>query len=214
VGEVSGRVADGGAEDARAASLVGAAVVIWTTPRGRCRQPRDQLLAEDRLRLYRSHRRRADNWAKTATFILADKLAADVFKQARVDRLSRSARRVRGDAAACLRIPARQGGYDFDVPLLAGDHVTDDAGTGFVHTAPGHGREDFEIWTATRALRARGINPRSPTPSMRTARSPRSARLHRQARHQRQGREGRRQRGRDQGAGRNGNNKGKYNGGY
>ena len=28
------------------------------------------------------------------------------------------------------------GGYDFDVPLLAGDHVTDDAGTGFVHTAP------------------------------------------------------------------------------
>ena len=39
-------------------------------------------------------------------------------------------------------------GYDFDVPLLAGDHVTDDAGTGFVHTAPGHGREDFEVWTA------------------------------------------------------------------
>jgi isoleucyl-tRNA synthetase len=37
-------------------------------------------------------------------------------------------------------------GYDFDVPLLDGDHVTDDAGTGFVHTAPGHGREDFEIW--------------------------------------------------------------------
>jgi len=36
-----------------------------------------------------------------------------------------------------------QGGYDFSVPLLAGDHVTDDAGTGFVHTAPGHGREDF-----------------------------------------------------------------------
>ncbi len=54
-------------------------------------------------------------------------------------------------------------GYDFDVPLLAGDHVTDDAGTGFVHTAPGHGREDFEIWTANaRALEARGINPAIP----------------------------------------------------
>ena len=38
------------------------------------------------------------------------------------------------------------GGYDFPVPLLAGDHVTDDAGTGFVHTAPGHGREDFDAW--------------------------------------------------------------------
>src|ERR1019366_1406482 len=41
-------------------------------------------------------------------------------------------------------------GYDFDVPLLVGDHVTDDAGTGFVHTAPGHGREDFEIWSANK----------------------------------------------------------------
>ncbi len=35
------------------------------------------------------------------------------------------------------------GGYTFDVPLLAGDHVTDDDGTGFVHTAPGHGQEDY-----------------------------------------------------------------------
>jgi isoleucyl-tRNA synthetase len=34
-------------------------------------------------------------------------------------------------------------GYGFDVPLLEGDHVTDEDGTGFVHTAPGHGREDF-----------------------------------------------------------------------
>ena len=55
------------------------------------------------------------------------------------------------------------GGYDFVVPLLAGDHVTDDAGTGFVHTAPGHGREDFDIWTANaRELEARGINTTIP----------------------------------------------------
>jgi isoleucyl-tRNA synthetase len=33
------------------------------------------------------------------------------------------------------------------VPLLDGDHVTDDAGTGFVHTAPSHGADDFVIWT-------------------------------------------------------------------
>jgi isoleucyl-tRNA synthetase len=42
--------------------------------------------------------------------------------------------------------PQGRGGYAFDVPLLAGDHVTDDAGTGFVHTAPGHGADDFDIW--------------------------------------------------------------------
>ncbi len=36
-----------------------------------------------------------------------------------------------------------EGGYDFDVPALCGDFVTDDAGTGFVHIAPGHGADDF-----------------------------------------------------------------------
>ena len=44
-----------------------------------------------------------------------------------------------------------------------GDHVTDDAGTGFVHTAPGHGREDFDVWTANaRELEQRGINTTIP----------------------------------------------------
>ena len=53
--------------------------------------------------------------------------------------------------------------YEFLVPLLDGDHVSDDTGTGFVHTAPGHGREDFDIWTANaRALEARGINSAIP----------------------------------------------------
>ncbi len=40
--------------------------------------------------------------------------------------------------------------------MLDGDHVSDDTGTGFVHTAPGHGREDFDVWIANaRALAAR-----------------------------------------------------------
>ncbi len=37
------------------------------------------------------------------------------------------------------------GGYDFDVRLLPADFVTDDAGTGFVHIAPGHGGDDFDL---------------------------------------------------------------------
>ncbi len=54
-------------------------------------------------------------------------------------------------------------GYDFMVPMLAGDHVTDDTGTGFVHTAPGHGREDFDVWMENKAeLEARGINTAIP----------------------------------------------------
>ena len=35
--------------------------------------------------------------------------------------------------------------YDFDVPAILGDHVTTDAGTGIVHTAPGHGQDDFVV---------------------------------------------------------------------
>ncbi|MDP6567325.1 MAG: isoleucine--tRNA ligase [Alphaproteobacteria bacterium] len=54
-----------------------------------------------------------------------------------------------GDLARTLCAhPWRGRGYEFDVPLFPGDHVTDDTGTGFVHTAPGHGAEDFEVGTA------------------------------------------------------------------
>ena len=143
-----------------------ACVVIWTTtpwtlPGNRAISYSPKIA----YGLYRVTDAPADNWAKTGdTLILADKLAADVFKQARVAGYEK----VQDVPAAVLAgivcaHPLKGMGYDFDVPLLAGDHVTDDAGTGFVHTAPGHGREDFEIWTANaRALEARGINPAIP----------------------------------------------------
>lgn len=35
--------------------------------------------------------------------------------------------------------------YDFEVPVVLGTHVTTDSGTGAVHTAPGHGQEDFVV---------------------------------------------------------------------
>ncbi len=44
--------------------------------------------------------------------------------------------------------PLRGRGYDHDVPVLFGDFVTTEAGTGFVHIAPGHGEEDFELGRA------------------------------------------------------------------
>jgi isoleucyl-tRNA synthetase len=56
-----------------------------------------------------------------------------------------------------------EGNYMFPIPLLDGDHVTDDVGTGFVHTAPSHGREDFEIWMQEKSfLEQRGIDTRIP----------------------------------------------------
>jgi isoleucyl-tRNA synthetase len=41
--------------------------------------------------------------------------------------------------------PWRGQGYDYDVPLMAGDFVTVETGTGFVHIAPGHGADDFVL---------------------------------------------------------------------
>jgi len=35
--------------------------------------------------------------------------------------------------------------YDRKSPIILGEHVTSDAGTGAVHTAPGHGLEDYEV---------------------------------------------------------------------
>jgi isoleucyl-tRNA synthetase len=96
------------------------------------------------------------NWAKNGDrFILADKLALEVLRQARVTAYKK-VRPVRQDELQHIwcRHPLAGfgGGYNFLVPLLEGDHVTDDTGTGFVHTAPGHGREDFEIWIENKSL--------------------------------------------------------------
>ncbi|HEY1097206.1 MAG TPA: class I tRNA ligase family protein, partial [Alphaproteobacteria bacterium] len=38
--------------------------------------------------------------------------------------------------------------YNFDVPVLAGDFVTTETGTGFVHIAPGHGEDDYRLGKA------------------------------------------------------------------
>ena len=36
-------------------------------------------------------------------------------------------------------------GYDYDVPMLEGDFVTLEQGTGIVHMAPSHGPDDFNL---------------------------------------------------------------------
>jgi isoleucyl-tRNA synthetase len=80
--------------------------------------------------------------------LLADLLAEDVAKQAKM-MLSRVRTVEQSELAATVCAhPFRSLGYDYEVPLLAGAHVTADTGTGFVHTAPGHGEDDFELITS------------------------------------------------------------------
>ncbi len=143
-----------------------ASVLIWTTTPWTI--PGNRAIAFSRRIPYGRYRvtdAPAGNWAKVgATYILAQSLAQSVFDAAKVAGFEFLGE-VKGDALAAMVCahPLQAHGYGFVVPLLDGDHVTEDAGTGFVHTAPGHGREDFELWTAnTRLLQERGIETRIP----------------------------------------------------
>jgi len=78
--------------------------------------------------------------------ILANALLKDVLKQIGVEEYKTIAELKGADFAGTICAhPLANKGYDFDVPMLPGDHVTTDSGTGLVHTAPGHGPEDFEL---------------------------------------------------------------------
>ncbi|WP_226579368.1 isoleucine--tRNA ligase [Acuticoccus sediminis] len=134
--------------------LTGASVVIWTTTPWTI--PGNRAVAYGpgiAYGLYRVTEAPEGNWLKAgARLVLADSLADEVMKSTRVTEFVR-VRDVTGEELSGYRASHplaghESGGYTFPVPILPGDHVTDDAGTGFVHTAPGHGVEDFEVWMA------------------------------------------------------------------
>ncbi|HEY0327918.1 MAG TPA: isoleucine--tRNA ligase [Rhodopseudomonas sp.] len=155
-------------EDLKNYGYENVSIVIWTTTPWTLPGNRAiSFSSKISYGLYKVTDALADNWAKNGDqFILADMLAEAVFKQARVNSYEKLSE-IPADALKSLQCahPLRGvgGGYEFTVPLLDGDHVTDDTGTGFVHTAPGHGREDFDIWMHNaRALEARGISSAIP----------------------------------------------------
>ncbi len=145
-------------------NLMGASVVIWTTtpwtlPGNRAISYSPKI----KYGIYEVKVAPAGNWAKPGErFILSDKLAPEVMKAAKVDDYVREQDVDPHKIIACYH-PLKDKGYDFLVPMLAGEHVTDDTGTGFVHTAPGHGREDFDVWMANKKeIEALKINPAIP----------------------------------------------------
>ncbi|KHJ55714.1 isoleucine--tRNA ligase [Aureimonas altamirensis] len=162
--------------------FAGAAVVIWTTTpwtipgnRAVTYNPR---IAYGLYEVTAPETAEAPRWAHQGQrYLIADALASDVMAKARVPEggyvrladvpaaaledmvLDHPLRGWRPEGAAATAGEP----YAFPVPLLVGAHVTDDAGTGFVHTAPGHGTEDFEAFIdARRALEQRGIDTTIP----------------------------------------------------
>jgi len=92
---------------------------------------------------------RAEIGAKLA---LATSLAEDVLQQAQIEEYeclgTFNAKDIEGTICAHPLAALDQSYAAFPVPALQGDFVTDEAGTGFVHVAPGHGEDDFYLGVA------------------------------------------------------------------
>jgi isoleucyl-tRNA synthetase len=130
-----------------------ASVVIWTTTPWTI--PQNRAVAfnpEISYGLYEIGEVAEGATAKTGELLLvAVKLAEAVFTAGKVASHA-LLREVSGEELGRLilahpfrSIEGGNGEWDYLVPMLPGDHVTDDAGTGFVHTAPSHGDDDYQL---------------------------------------------------------------------
>ncbi|MFN3628008.1 MAG: isoleucine--tRNA ligase, partial [Parvibaculum sp.] len=122
-------------------ALHGSSIVIWTTTPWTI--PANRAISYSPKIAYGLYEVKATG----EKLVLADALAEQVKRDAKIEDWTRL-RDVRADdlRGVVCKHPFNGQGYNFDVPLLAGDHVTEEAGTGFVHTAPGHGQDDYFIW--------------------------------------------------------------------
>jgi isoleucyl-tRNA synthetase len=131
--------------------LEGANFVIWTTTPWTLPSNRGMAYGADMdYALYEVKAIAEGSKAKVGEkLVLSKKLSEQVQKDAKISELTELASFKGKDFAGTITAhPLRGKGYDFDVPLLAGDFVTEDTGTGFVHIAPSHGEDDFNLGLA------------------------------------------------------------------
>ena len=132
-------------------ALAGASAAIWTTTPWTIPGNRAIAFGEDiDYAVYEIAEIAGDSLAVAGEkVLLAEALSAQVFAETGVTGARKTASLSGRDLAGTVcRHPLDGQGYDFDVPLLPGGHVTVEQGTGLVHTAPGHGSEDFEVGRA------------------------------------------------------------------
>ncbi|MEO0378784.1 MAG: isoleucine--tRNA ligase [Pseudomonadota bacterium] len=136
--------------------LDGAYVVIWTTTPWTMPSNKAVVYGEGvSYGLYEITGRPKECWANIGDrYILADKMAADVLGRARLeDTMYRRLRDVQTsefDALSLVHPLKGQEGSDGEWDDLrdfrAADFVSDEEGTGFVHCAPSHGMEEYELY--------------------------------------------------------------------
>ncbi len=139
-----------------AEALIGAYIVIWTTTPWTIPSNKGVVYGPDfAYGLYEVTGTPEESWAKVGDrFILADKLAGEVLTKARLDEGQwRRVRDVTQTQLAGIKlahplagIEGGNGEWDELRDFRAAPFVTDDEGTGFVHCAPSHGMEEFELY--------------------------------------------------------------------
>jgi len=128
--------------------LSDAKIVIWTTTPWTMPSNRGIAKGKDiEYGLYAVTALEADSKNKVGEKLLvAVRLADDVKKNGKIADWSLEKTFKGSDLQGIICAHPLSGqGYDFDVPVLEADFVTDDAGTGFVHIAPSHGEDDFYL---------------------------------------------------------------------
>ncbi|WP_428771228.1 isoleucine--tRNA ligase [Vibrio sp.] len=117
-------------------------IVIWTTTPWTLPANRAVCLRDDLEYVLIQVEADAANDRPAERIIVASELAKDVLDRASIEHYHNL-----GFAkGAELELSQFQHPfYDFTVPAILGDHVTTESGTGVVHTAPGHGQEDFAV---------------------------------------------------------------------
>jgi isoleucyl-tRNA synthetase len=131
--------------------LEGADIVIWTTTPWTIPSNRAMAFGEElEYGVYEVTALEQDSRVEEgAKIVLSTSLADSVKQQAKIAEWTMLGTVKGADIAGTIaKHPLAKADpyYDaFDVPMLAGDFVTADAGTGFVHIAPGHGEDDFHL---------------------------------------------------------------------
>ena len=134
--------------------LVGANVVIWTTTPWTLPSNKAVVFGSNiSYGLYEVGETPEECWAKPGEkYILADNLAADTFAKARLEDSMWTRLRdvdpsvISGVAHPLSGAEGANGEWDDIRDFRAAEFVTDTEGTGFVHCAPSHGMEEYELY--------------------------------------------------------------------
>ena len=134
--------------------IINSKIVIWTTTPWTI--PSNKAIAYGKdisYGIFAVKETQEESWTKVdERFLIADSLAEETLKKARVtkfEKIGNISNDELVDVVCChpfAKIEGAKGYWDYDVPLIEGDHVTEETGTGFVHTAPSHGADDYECF--------------------------------------------------------------------